>query len=283
MSAVLASIDPSHYSADFLETLLAIVSRPSTQVIACAERLVPVHPAVHGKPPSSYHYEVRLTTSEGMRFWQHYAITNGNHQKWRESRTGIRKQDILPIHSTGTRFRAYEGALSNATIRRFALEYIGFVPNLKWRFYQEIVMRERLARMQLPGIVQYRGCIIEDGFIVGVALGRPQCSLGDALKGPASGGIPCSDIVSTELVHAAVVMQKAGVAFRAPVRPSAVMLDHQHRLVLVDIDCLFPGPPGMLFDDLLAAGRKVPAEAAESAPPPLAEEDTAMVERRRAS
>ncbi|KAJ2847931.1 hypothetical protein GGI22_005845, partial [Coemansia erecta] len=229
-------------------------------------RLVPVSSAAHDKPTSSYHYEVRLTIEQGSNApkishrpsWRHYAITNSNHVQWRWNCTTISKHNILPaIGGNGrTPFRIYRGALSRVSVRRFKLELIGCMPNLKARFYREIMVRERLAHMQLPGVAEYVGCVIEDGLVVGVAVRPPMCSLGEALA--SSGGIPCAEIVSTNLTHATIAMQCAGMAFRAPVRPSAVMLDRKRCLVLVDIDCLFPEPPGMQFVDLQAAFRKVP-------------------------
>ncbi|KAJ1786508.1 hypothetical protein LPJ59_005914 [Coemansia sp. RSA 2399] len=260
-------IDPSHYSADFLDTLALIVSQHNTRVVACVERLVPVAPVAYDKSTRSYHYEIRLTIERAGNSpktshrpsWKHYAITNSNHTQWRWNCTTIGKRNILPaISGSGsTPFRIYRGALSNVYVRRFTPELIGCMPNLKARFYREIMMRERLARMQLPGVAEYVGCVVEDGLVVGVAVRPLMCSLSDALAH--SGGIPCAEIVSTNLVHATIAIQCAGMALRAHVRPSAVMLDWKRCLVLVDIDCLFPEPPGILLADLQAANRKVPS------------------------
>ncbi|KAJ1665299.1 hypothetical protein EV178_003357 [Coemansia sp. RSA 1646] len=260
-------IDTSHYSADFLATLESIVSLSNTRVIACAERLVPVDPVLYDPSTSSYHYEVRLTTEEcgtkrSSPSWQHYVLTNSNHMRWRLHRTTISKQNILPASSGCTRFRIYQGALSKVYVRRFALEYIGCLTNLKARFYREIHERERLARMRLPGVAVYLGCVVQDGLVVGVALRRPMYSLDNALS--RFDGVPCAEISSNYLVRATIAMQCAGMTLKAPVRPSAVVLDWNRCLVLADIGCLFPEPPGMLFADLLATSQKAPPAVLQS-------------------
>ncbi|KAJ1728430.1 hypothetical protein LPJ72_005478 [Coemansia sp. Benny D160-2] len=277
-------IDCSHYSADLLATLDAIVAQPGTRVVACVERFIVAE-------PGRWFYEVRLTTDDDNdakqwmsgASWHHYVLTEANHRYWRQNRTVISKQNILPAapapasHGGGggggggggsSRFRIYyhgsrsphsetqlQPALEAVHVRRFNLAYIGCLPNLKARFYREIMVRERLARMRLPGICTYLGCIVENGLVVGVALQGPLLALDEALGG-GFGGIPCRDIVSTSLVHATIAMQcAAGMALKGPVRPSAVMVEPRSRsLVLADIDCLFAGPPGMLFGDLSARG-----------------------------
>ncbi|KAJ2660699.1 hypothetical protein IWW48_002796 [Coemansia sp. RSA 1200] len=278
-------INRNHYSADLLATLDAIVAQPGIRVVACVERFIA---AELGR---GFH-EVRLTTDDDNdakqwmsgASWHHYALTEANHRQWQQNRTVISKQNILPAapapssHGGGggsNRFRIYyrgnrsphsetrqqqqqqevSPPLEAVHVRRFNLAYIGCLPNLKARFYREIMVRERLARMRLPGICAYLGCIVENGLVVGVALQGPLLALDEALGG-GFGGIPCRDIVSTSLVHATIAMQcAAGMALRGPVRPSAVMVERRSRsLVLADIDCLFAGPPGMLFGDLSARG-----------------------------
>ncbi|KAI7831055.1 hypothetical protein BX661DRAFT_180556 [Kickxella alabastrina] len=233
-------INHDHFSPEFSESLSDLLSHG--HVLSCIERAVKTNSYCEQTKYCSVAYEVRVNTVEVDGHWYHRCLTESNHHNWNWQKQRIYKNNIFPsapIDYASAQGKSSLGPIKYLVARRirailFNLAYVGWVPNVRAEYYKEIVARQRLAQMELPAVSAYLGCVIENGFIIGVAVARYWCSLERAL----GGNISCTNMDTRDLVASISTMQKGGL-IKAPVLPSSVVLDKYGRLILVSVECIF--------------------------------------------
>ncbi|KAJ1718504.1 hypothetical protein LPJ53_006486, partial [Coemansia erecta] len=215
-------------------------------VLSCIERAVETSSYCLQEKYKSIAYEVRINTRESDGHWYHRCLTESNHQSWRHQKQRIHRRNIYPCapvdytnaqgHGILGPIKVFSGPYDpqHVDIRLFNLQYVGWVPNIRAEFYREVVARQKLSKLRLPGLSEYLGCVVENGLIVGVAIRKNTCSLDQAL----GQGMPCTKMHSKDLVDTVAVMQRLGL-IKSPIYPSAVGLDRYNRMTLESIECMF--------------------------------------------
>ncbi|KAJ2380445.1 hypothetical protein GGI05_006305, partial [Coemansia sp. RSA 2603] len=191
-------------------------------------------------------YEVRINTRENDGHWYHRCLTESNHHLWRNQKLRIHRRNIFPcapVDYTNAQGKGLLGPIKvfskpydpqYVDIRLFNLQYVGWVPNIRSKFYREVVARQKLSKLRLPGLSEYLGCVVENGLIVGIAIRKSTCSLDQALNQD----MPCNEMHSKDLVDSVAIMQRLGL-IKSPIYPSAVGLDRYNRMTLETIECMF--------------------------------------------
>ncbi|KAJ2383519.1 hypothetical protein GGI05_005290, partial [Coemansia sp. RSA 2603] len=191
-------------------------------------------------------YEVRINTRESDGHWYHRCLTESNHHLWRNQKQRIHRRNIYPCapvdytnvqgHGILGPTKVFSGPYDPqyVDIRLFNLQYVGWVPNIRAEFYREVVARQKLSKLKLPGLSEYLGCVVENGLIVGIAISKSPCSLEQALNQD----MPCTEMHSKDLVDTVAVMQRLSL-IKSPIYPSAVGLDRYNRMTLESIECMF--------------------------------------------
>ncbi|PIA15383.1 hypothetical protein COEREDRAFT_87998 [Coemansia reversa NRRL 1564] len=220
----------SHFSKNCLDALEIIRGRG--RVLACIERKIASTVAAKSH---FYTYEVRITIREGDGHWYHYCINENNWQQ--PQKIIVRQQDIFPS-ALNPRLKIFsprtECERQRAEIKPLNPAYIGWVPNIKLRFYREILVHQMLDELKIPGIGKYFGCVVENGLVTGIAYRRYSWTLNQAL----AANVPCHYINSKGLVDATTAMQQLGV-MNSPINPESVVLDRKMCLVLTNVECAF--------------------------------------------
>ncbi|KAI8319033.1 hypothetical protein GQ54DRAFT_299662 [Martensiomyces pterosporus] len=225
----LCNIDLRHFSLGFVTTIQTILSRGG--ILSCIEtRDITKHGLIR---------QVRINTREPDGEWYHRCLTEHNYHQWAAQKTLLRKEDVFP-KAKGMGFKTFDHTKhspKDVHIKLVNLAYAGCIPNMREAFVEEIATVERASKLNHPGIAEYYGCVVENGLITGIAMKRYVVSLEQALG---KSGIRCSKFSSQSLVYAATALERLDMCV-STIKPSDVMLDQEGSLVLVDMDCAFPG------------------------------------------
>jgi len=103
-------------------------------------------------------------------------------------------------------------------------------------FAHELSIYEQLQEHPHPGICEYKGCVVVDGYVQAIALKLHQCDLVEGVEQ----GLPFDPIGIFNRVEAAVThLHSLGLAHN-DLNPNNILLDVNYNAVIIDLETCLP-------------------------------------------